>query len=46
MKMTGMTANSGNLSAVNCDANFVKTISSQYGLSRNVELPTERRREQ
>lgn len=27
MKMTGMTASSTSFSAVNCDANFVKTIS-------------------
>jgi hypothetical protein len=30
-KITGITANSSNLSAVNCEANFVKTVRSQLG---------------
>lgn len=29
-KITGMTANSSNLSAVNCEASFVKTMSGQF----------------
>ena len=30
-KMTGMTANSSNLSAFSCEANFVKTVRGQQG---------------